>query len=115
MRVDLSQIFVWILPALQHFSQLARRRRIKLVFPCGFFHLRIGSLDTSKNALRHPSDTDHEQVSWIFGTLEDLVHGGNVILVGVIPLLQLLIDHACMAVSELKVMCQLHNLWFQHE
>mmetsp|Transcript_15567 Transcript_15567/g.36401 ORF Transcript_15567/g.36401 Transcript_15567/m.36401 type:complete len:219 (+) Transcript_15567:88-744(+) len=106
---DFPQIAIRVAPALQYLGKLACRRRVQLVLFGNLFNLGVRSPRSTEHALCHPTNTDHEQVGWIFSTLQDFIHGCDVILEGVVALLELLIEQTCVAVCQVEVMLKLEH------
>lgn len=93
MITDLPEISVGIISAFQNFCELASRWRIQLVLLSSLFHSWVGSERSAKDPSLHPTDADHQKVSWILGTLQDLVQGCDILFVCVVPSLELLVQH----------------------
>lgn len=109
MLADLVQGFVRVFPALQGLGKLARRGRVELVLLGSLLDFGIRSEAATEDALLHPSDANHEKVRRVLGTLQDLVQGGDVLLVGVVAALQLFVQHPRVPITDLEVVHKLYD------
>lgn len=112
MSVDSPEIVIRVVTALKDFCKLTSRWCIQLVFLFSLGNVRIRGIGAVECAGFHPANANHEQVGWILGTLQDLIHSCNVVFIRVIALLELLVKHPCMSISELEVVCELSHLRF---
>lgn len=111
MFADLFQIRGWVIPLLQGFSQLHGCRGIQLVLPAGGSNSLVRSHCAHKSSFSHLLDGNRQQVRRILRTLQDFIKGGDVVVIRVISLFELLVQEPRYPVVQLEVMGKLRHLW----